>query len=579
MSAAARLRRLDSTARIVVVEQGSEVSFANCGLPYFVSGEIARRDDLLLRTPDSLAQTLGLQVRVDTLATAIDASSREVSLRGPSGETERLRYDALVLAPGAYAVRPPIPGIDHPRVRTLRTVPDADTVRGWVDAGARRAVVLGAGFIGLEAAEALRHAGLEVSIVEAAPHVLPVVDAELAAYVADELRAHDVAVHEGVAATSITDNAGSPVVELADGTVIAADLVVLSVGVRPRSELAASAGLAMTEAGAILVDDQQRTSDPHIWAVGDATASVHAVTGTVAPVALATPANRGGRVAADSIAGRGRRSPRPLGTAIVRVFDLTVAMTGASRRSLAGRAFHTARVHAGHHAGYFPGAETMHLLLHFDSDGRILGAQGAGRAGIDKRIDVIATAARGGLRADDLVDLDLTYAPPFGSAKDPVMMLGMIADNVLSGRLHQHDPAEPLDPATTLVLDVRNPDEWAAGHVDGALLVPQPEVAAAIDTITQAAAGRPIAVHCASGFRSYLAHRTLAGAGIVSANVSGGFMTLSVLQPQLLAHPQTSPASETTNGITVSSTNAGKNARPSGSTIATPTLAAASSSA
>jgi serine/threonine protein kinase/rhodanese-related sulfurtransferase len=369
------------------------------------------------------------------------------------------------------------------------------------------------------------------------------------------------------------------VVELADGTVIAADLVVLSVGVRPRSELAASAGLAMTEAGAILVDDQQRTSDPHIWAVGDATASVHAVTGTVAPVALATPANRGGRVAADSIAGRGRRSPRPLGTAIVRVFDLTVAMTGASRRSLAGRAFHTARVHAGHHAGYFPGAETMHLLLHFDSDGRILGAQGAGRAGIDKRIDVIATAARGGLRADDLVDLDLTYAPPFGSAKDPVMMLGMIADNVLSGRLHQHDPAEPLDPATTLVLDVRNPDEWAAGHVDGALLVPQPEVAAAIDTITQAAAGRPIAVHCASGFRSYLAHRTLAGAGIVSANVSGGFMTLSVLQPQLLAHPQTSPASETTNGITVSSTNAGKNARPSGSTIATPTLAAASSSA
>ena len=579
MSAAARLRRLDSTARIVVVEQGSEVSFANCGLPYFVSGEIARRDDLLLRTPDSLAQTLGLQVRVDTLATAIDASSREVSLRGPSGETERLRYDALVLAPGAYAVRPPIPGIDHPRVRTLRTVPDADTVRGWVDAGARRAVVLGAGFIGLEAAEALRHAGLEVSIVEAAPHVLPVVDAELAAYVADELRAHDVAVHEGVAATSITDNAGSPVVELADGTVIAADLVVLSVGVRPRSELAASAGLAMTEAGAILVDDQQRTSDPHIWAVGDATASVHAVTATVAPVALATPANRGGRVAADSIAGRGRRSPRPLGTAIVRVFDLTVAMTGASRRSLAGRAFHTARVHAGHHAGYFPGAETMHLLLHFDSDGRILGAQGAGRAGIDKRIDVIATAARGGLRADDLVDLDLTYAPPFGSAKDPVMMLGMIADNVLSGRLHQHDPAEPLDPATTLVLDVRNPDEWAAGHVDGALLVPQPEVAAAIDTITQAAAGRPIAVHCASGFRSYLAHRTLAGAGIVSANVSGGFMTLSVLQPQLLAHPQTSPASETTNGITVSSTNAGKNARPSGSTIATPTLAAASSSA
>jgi len=577
MSAAARLRRLDPSARIIVVEQGSEVSFANCGLPYFLSGEIANRAALLLRTPESLAATLALEVRVDTLATAIDPAAREVTVRGPEGSEERIGYDALVLAPGAYAVRPPIPGIDHPRVRTLRTVPDADTIRGWVQDGARRAVVLGAGFIGLEAAEALAHAGLEVSIVEAAAHVLPVIDAELAAYVTEELHAHGVDVHEGMAARAIRDLDGIPVVELADGTTLPADLVILSVGVKPRSELAAAAGLALTDQGAILVDDEQRTSDPHIWAVGDATASTYAITGAIAPVALATPANRGGRVAADSIAGGGRRSPQPLGTAVVRVFDLTVAMTGASRRALRDRGFHTVRVHAGHHAGYYPGAETMHLLMHVNDDGRILGAQGVGREGIDKRIDVIATAVRGDLRATDLIDLDLSYAPPFGAAKDPVMMLGMIADNVLSGRLTQHDPVVPLDPEATLVLDVRNPDEWDRGHVEGALLVPQPEVAASIDAIRDAAAGRPIVVHCASGFRSYLANRTLAGAGIDSANVSGGFTTLALAQPHLIAHAQTSPASATTSGTTVSSTNAGRNANPSGSTMVTPSLAAASS--
>jgi rhodanese-related sulfurtransferase len=220
---------------------------------------------------------------------------------------------------------------------------------------------------------------------------------------------------------------------------------------------------------------------------------------------------------------------------VVRVFDLTVALTGASRRALAGHEFHTARVHSGHHAGYYPGAETMHLVLHFGPDGRILGAQGVGRAGVDKRIDVIATAARGGLRADDLVDLDLCYAPPFGSAKDPVLMLGMIADNVLSGMLHQYEPTVALDPATALVLDVRNPDEWDRAHVAGAVLVPQPMVASSLEQIRELAGGRPIIVHCASGFRSYLAHRTLAGAGMPSRNVSGGFTTLSRTQPQLVA--------------------------------------------
>ncbi len=533
MSAAARLRRLDGTAQIVVVEQGAEVSFANCGLPYYVGGEITTREALLLHTPASLARTLGIEVRVDTEAVRIDPATRTVDVVGPQGAAT-LPYDALVLAPGADAVRPPIPGIDHPRVRTLRTVPDAVTLHAWVREGARRAVVLGAGFIGLEAVEALSNAGLHVDLVEAAPHVLPVVDPEIATWVRQELLDHGVGVHEGQAAAAIEDHDGAPTVVLADGTRLAADLVVMAVGVRPRSGLAHSAGLELTEAGAIVVDAHQRTSDPHIWAVGDATASRHATTGAVGPVALATPANRGGRVAADSIMGLARPAPRPLGTAVVRVFELTVGMTGASRRALGDRPVHTARVHGGHHAGYYPGAEPMHLLLHFDSDGQILGAQGVGKAGVDKRIDVIATAARAGMSADDLVDLDLCYAPPFGSAKDPVLMLGMIADNVLRGVLTQHEATLPLDPQACLVLDVRNPAEWQRSHIAGAVLVPQPEVADAIDRIREMAGGRPIVVHCASGFRSYLAHRTLAAAGLASANVSGGLTTLSRTQPGLL---------------------------------------------
>lgn len=549
MSTAARMRRLDPHARIVVVEKGSEVSFANCGLPYYVGGDITSRDTLLLHTPESLWRSLRIEARVGTTAVDVDPDARTLTVR-TGDSTEQLGYDALVLAPGAEAVRPPVPGLDHPRVRTLRSVPDADLLREWVVGGATSAVVLGAGFIGLEAAEALREAGLQVSLVEAAAHVLPPLDGELAAYLSAELRRNDIDVHDRVAATEIVDDDGRPVVLLGDGTRLPADLVVLSVGVRPRVELARRAGIELTGRGAIVVDDEQRTSVPGIWAVGDVTASTHAVTGAVAPVALATPANRAGRVAADSIArhteGSGyaawpaaaRTAPRPLGTAVVRVFGLTAAMTGASRESLGDRRVETLRVHAGHHAGYYPGAQTMHLLVHVGADGAILGAQGVGAEGVDKRIDVIATAMRAGLRAWDLVDLDLCYAPPYGSAKDPVLMLGMIADNVRTGMLVQADPVAGLDPESTLVLDVRNPDEWARGHVDGAVLLPQPEIADEVERVRELAAGRPVVVHCASGFRSYLAHRTLAAHGIDSRSVSGGMRTIEQTQPEAIVVDQ-----------------------------------------
>ncbi|MAP64491.1 MAG: pyridine nucleotide-disulfide oxidoreductase [Microbacterium sp.] len=530
MSAAARARRLDESAEIIVLERGSEVSFANCGLPYHLSGEIAEADDLLLHTPDSLRAALDLDVRLHHDVTGIDHETKTITAATPDGMVE-MTYDALVLTPGAAALRPPLPGLDSARVRTLRTVGDAVALREQVTSGARRAVVLGAGFIGVEAAEALREAGLSVDVVELAPHALPPLERELASLVHDELTALGITMHAGVAAESIDSGSEVDHVHLADGTVIAADLVVLSVGVRPDTAFAAEAGVE-TLRGAMIVDDRGRTSLPDVWAAGDATVSVDAVTGAARPVALAGPANRAGRLIADDILGgdiTARRVPPALGTAIVRVGALTVAMTGANRRSLdeAGIAYETVHLHPNQHAGYFPGAAPVHLLAHIDpTDGRILGAQAAGVEGVDKRIDVIATAMRGGLRAPDLIDLDLSYSPPYGSAKDAVNMLGMVAENLVNGRLRLWHAADATDGADALVLDVRSPEEFATGHLPGALNIPHTELRERIDEVREAAAGRPVRVLCAAGVRSNIAHRVLVAHGFDSTSLSGGTRTL-----------------------------------------------------
>ena len=539
MSCAARARRQSEDAEIIVLERGDYVSFANCGLPYHLSGEIADRDSLLVQTPASLHAALALDVRPGHEVTAIDRTARTVSVRTATGE-HTLTYDALVLAPGAVAIRPRITGLDLPQVRTLRTIPDADALRELVADGARRAVVLGAGFIGLEAAEALRHRGLAVDLVDLAPHVLPPLDAELAQLVDDELTAHGVHTYTSVAATAVTatpDDEHAVVVTLSDGRELPADLVVLSVGVRPDTSLATDAGLDVGPSGAILVDGAQRTSDPHIWAVGDATAVRHAVTGALAPVPLAGPANRQGRRAADAILGHRPAAARPvLGTAVVRVFGLTAALTGASQHMLrtAGIEHHVVHVHPADHAGYYPGAEQMHLVVSFAPDGRLLGAQGVGRAGVDKRIDVLATALSAHLTMDDVAELELSYAPPYGSAKDPVNMAGFVAQNVLDGTLRLWYPADVDDAVRdTLVLDVRSATEYATGHLAGALNVPHTELRDRLAEVVAAADGRPVRVHCASGFRSYLAHRMLVQAGIDSANLSGGMLTLRAARPDL----------------------------------------------
>lgn len=540
MSAAARARRLDEDREIVVLEAGPDVSFAGCGLPYHLSGEVPTRDALVLHTPDSLAAVLRLDVRTLHRAVALDTATRTLSVQDADGETYQLTYDDLILAPGADAVRPPLPGADDPRVQTLRTLADLDAVLALA-APSATAVVVGAGFIGLEAAEALVHRGLSVHLVEAADHVLPPLEAELAALVEDELTAHGVQVHTGVVARAL-----APTVELADGTTIAADLVVMSVGVRPASRLAADAGLETGPGGAIVVDDEQRTSDPHVWAVGDATLVERAVLGTPGVVALAGPANRQGRRAADSICGHRVTPVAPvLGTAVVRVFGLTAAMTGPNRRQLdeALLEHQTVRVHTGHHVGWLPGAEAVHLTAEFAPDGRLLSAQAVGRAGVDKRIDVLATALRAGMSADDLAELELAYAPPYGAAKDPITMLGMVAQNALDGTAPLWQPEElPSVLATSLVLDVRSADEHVAGHLPGALNVPHTQVRARLEEIRAEAAGRPIAVHCASGFRSYLATRILLQAGLPARNLAGGWLTLVAARPELRRTPATALA-------------------------------------
>ncbi|MBN9192982.1 FAD-dependent oxidoreductase [Microbacterium sp.] len=530
MSAAARARRLDETAEIVVLERGAHVSFANCGLPYFVGGDIEQERSLLVQTPETLRAALALDVRTGSEVTAVDTAAKTVTVRTADGGYD-LAYDALVLSPGASALRPPLPGLDSPRVHTLRTVEDAVALRSAVLDGARRAVVLGAGFIGLEAAEALAHQGLDVSIVELAPHPLPPLERELAWLVTQELVGLGIDVRTGIGAASVEHADDLDTVVLADGRRLPADIVVLSVGVRPDTAPFEAAGIAC-ERGAIVVDAHGRTSAPAVWAAGDATVSVDAVTGIRRPVALAGPANRAGRLIADDILrpGRARAVPQPVGTAIVRVGELTVALTGANRAALdaAGIAYRTLHLHSNQHAGYFPGAAQIHLVVQIRAtDGLLLGAQAVGTEGVDKRIDVLATAIRAGLRVHDLIDLDLAYSPPYGQAKDPVNLTGMVGENVQNGTLTLWYP-EQLEQVVeeALILDVRTRAEYVTGYVPGSLHIPHTELRERLDEVRDAAAGRPVRVMCQSGVRSAIAHRVLTQVGIDSASLSGGMLTL-----------------------------------------------------
>ena len=528
MSAATRLRRNDEHRHIVVLERGSHVSFANCGLPYHLGGVIEDRDDLLLQTPESLAARFGLDVRTRHEVVAIDRERRTVLVRAlETGEEYEEAYDELVLATGARAVRPPFPGAEL--AHTLRDLGDMDAILAALDgpaeAPARSAVVVGAGFIGIELAENLTHRGLDVVLVEREAQVLPPLDVEMAVLVDERLRAHGVEVRTSASVTRIEPRT----VTLDDGTRLPADLVVTAVGVVPETGLAEKAGLDLGPRGGIAVDAQQRTSDPAVFAVGDVAVKRDALTGTGTLVPLAQTANRQGRLVADVITGRDVTAPAVLGTAVVGAFGTTAAMVGWSEKRLraAGRPVRVIHTHPSDHAGYYPGARTMALKLLVDPrTDAILGAQGVGEAGVDKRIDVIATAMRGNLRASDLADLELAYAPQYGSAKDPVNMLGMVADNLAAGvtdTVQWHEVgAEARDGAT--VVDVRSADEYAGGSLPGAVNVPLDELR---DRHDELPTGR-LVVTCAVGQRGHTAARLLRQLGRDDvANLDGGYRTWS----------------------------------------------------
>ncbi|NBO09043.1 MAG: CoA-disulfide reductase [Actinobacteria bacterium] len=521
MSAATRLRRLDPEASIIVFERSGHVSYANCGLPYFVGGVIEDHDALLLQTPESLHARFRLDVRVNHDVLSVNAEEKYIVVRDVLADTvSQYSYDYLVMSPGALPVVPPLPGIEL--AYTLRTVEDVDRIAFAVSKKPEKAVVVGGGFIGLETAENLQHRGIQTTLIEATEQVLAPLDPEMASYVTNELTSQGIQVRLGSAITSI-DPGG---VHLADDAYLPADLVILAIGVKPDISLAKSAGVAIGERGGIQVDQHNRTSNEAIYAIGDAAEKLDALDGSATLVPLANIANRQGRVIADHIMGRTTRVVPTIGTAIVKVFDLTIAVTGWNEKRLraSGREILVLHSHPGSHAGYYPGAKTMALKIIIEpKTGLILGAQGVGKDGVDKRIDVIATAIRAGLKAVELADLELAYAPPFGSAKDPVNMLGYMAENILSGLTSnvQWSDIAALRARGSHLLDVRSANEFAAGSIPGAVNIPIDELRERINEIPKG----NVVVLCQVGQRGHTATLLLRELGVDAANLDGGYLT------------------------------------------------------
>jgi NADPH-dependent 2,4-dienoyl-CoA reductase/sulfur reductase-like enzyme/rhodanese-related sulfurtransferase len=523
MSAATRLRRLDNTAEIVVLEKSGYVSYANCGLPYFVGGVIEEEENLLLQTPESLHDRFRLDVRINSEVISIDRANKSVKVKNLiSGAMNDIAYDKLVLSPGASPIVPPLPGIE--RGLTLRTVEDVERMVIQVAAKPTSAVVIGGGFIGVEIAENLVHRGIKTSVVEASDQVLAPLDPEMASLVATEMTSHGVDLHLGVSASAI----GEKTVTLSNGVELDAELVILAIGVRPEIGLAHDAGLTIGSRKGIQVDQFNRTNDHDIYAIGDAAEKIDALDGSATLVPLANLANRHGRIVADHINGRTVRPVQTIGTAIVKVFNLTIAATGWNQKRLVaqGRQSMAIHTHPNNHAGYYPDAKQMTLKLIFDPiTGEILGAQGVGVDGVDKRIDVIATAIRGGITAPELADLELAYAPPFGSAKDPVNMLGYIAENMISGLLKtaQWNEIETFASQGYQLVDVRSASEYAAGSIPGAVNFPVDQIRDRVGELTN----KNILVSCQVGQRGHTATLLLNELGFNAVNLDGGYLTWS----------------------------------------------------
>jgi len=539
-SCAARLRRLDESCEIVVLDRGPYVSFANCGLPYYVGNVIIDEGSLLVASAEMFRDRFNIAVHTQTEALSIDRTGRIVQVRDlRSGEVTEQHYDTLVLAPGAAAIRPALPGIDAAGVFAVRNIPDTRLIRAWIDQrDAKRAVVVGGGFIGLEMVENLLHRGLRVTVLEKLTQLMPPLDAEMAVWVADHLREKGVRLCLGDGLASIEPHGERALDVVAEsGARIETDIVILAIGVRPETTLARQAGLAIGPRGGIVVDERMRTGDPNVYAVGDAVEVHDVLTGQETVLPLAGPANRQGRVAAEAIAGRATAFRGVQATAVVGVVGMTVASTGASEKGLVRAGvedFAKIYLHPGHHAGYYPGARAIHLKLLFSvPDGRVLGAQAVGFEGVEKRIDVVATAIQFGATVHDLVDAELCYAPQYGAAKDPVNIAGMIAQNVLSGDVALA-PWEQVGVTDALLVDVREPEEYAAGHLPRAINLPLSEVR---ERHRELPRERELWLCCGVGQRAYYATRFLSQQGYRTRNLSGGYTTYGALTRAGLIRP------------------------------------------
>lgn len=526
-SAAARLRRLDEQAEIIMFERGEYISFANCGLPYYIGGEIAKKSALILQTPESFYARFAVDVRTGSEVIAVRPKEKKVLVYNhASGEKYEESYDKLILSPGAEPLVPPMDGVEDSRVFTLRNIPDTLRIKEYVEEEfPDSAVVVGGGYIGVEMAENLKKLGVDVTIVEMAEHLIAPLDYDMACEVHRYVKDQGISLVLGNGVKSI-DKAGNRLQVTLDRGQVETDMVLLSVGVRPETALARAAGLSLNSRGAILVDENMRTSEEDIFAVGDAVEITDFVTGNKGYVPLAGPANKQGRIAADNICGIPSKYKGTQGSSILKLFDMTVAMTGINERAAktAGLAYDKVFTYSQSHASYYPGGHGISIkTLYEKTTGKLLGCQMVGYDGVNKRCDVMATAIRAGMTAADLTELELCYAPPFGSAKDPVNFIGYVIENTLTGKVKNffwHDVAElPRDGSVTL-LDVRTPTERANGYIEGFIHIPLDSLRERVEELDKK---KPVYIHCHSGLRSYIACRILAGMGFDCYNLSGGW--------------------------------------------------------
>jgi NADPH-dependent 2,4-dienoyl-CoA reductase/sulfur reductase-like enzyme/rhodanese-related sulfurtransferase len=534
-STAARLRRNDESVQIIMFEKGEYISFANCGLPYYIGGSIEERSALLVQTPKAMKDRFNIDVRVQNEVLSINKEGKTVSVKNHiSGETYEESYDVLVLSPGSLPLRPPIPGIDSPNIFSLWNIPDTDAVKGYVDTlKPKRAAIIGGGFIGLEMAENLHDLGIEVTVVEMANQVMAPIDYEMAAIVQNHMRNKNVQLYLEDGVKSFAYNEGVTTITLQSGKTVEADMVMLSIGIRPQGELAKAAGLAMNERGGIVVNDYLLTSDPSIYALGDAIEVTDFMTHQKAMVPLAGPANKQGRIVANNICGQKEKYHGTQGTAIAKVFDLAVASTGMNEKTLKrlgkeiGKDYQVSIIHSKSHAGYYPGSTMMAFKLIFELDGKVLGAQIVGYGGVDKRIDVIATALRYGGTVQDLTELELAYAPPYSSAKDPVNMVAFSAENILLGKtgVAQYYEAVGFDKEKTVLVDVRDLKERERGFIEGSVHIPVNDLRERHGELDKS---KDILLYCAIGLRGYIGARILKENGFENVrNLSGGYTTYS----------------------------------------------------